>query len=404
MSEIMKKNIWKAYIIKFFMCMHLVGGVLVPFFTDWGQISFTQIMILQAWFMFCIFILEIPTGTIADYLGRKNTLILACAVNIAAVLVYSSVPNFFIFMLGEFLWATTQALASGASEAFIYDTLKNIEETEKSKKVYGRFESWGILGYIVSAPLGSLIAYFWGLRMTMMLMSIPFSVGFIIGLFLKEPIHDLDIQEKDKKGFFTILKDGVKFFYKSKPLKILAINMISIGIMALLMVWIYQPILIYLNIDIIYFGIIHASFLIFEVIIMNNFENLEKLLRSRERLVLISAIFTGIFFLIPGILLFLPIPIIISLPLIISSIIIVCAFGFTRRVLLINYMNKHIESSERATILSTVNMFQTLLFVSIFPVFGVLVEWSLIFPLIFFGILAIFFSFVFRVKEEYLID
>ena len=32
-----KANIWKMYLFKFLISLHFVGGVLVPFFLDWGQ-------------------------------------------------------------------------------------------------------------------------------------------------------------------------------------------------------------------------------------------------------------------------------------------------------------------------------------------------------------------------------
>ncbi|MHA1784799.1 MAG: hypothetical protein ACTSVY_13430 [Candidatus Helarchaeota archaeon] len=120
MQKDYQNNIKKIYGYKFFMGLHFIGGVLVPFFTDWGRISFFQIMTLQAWFMFCIFLLEIPSGTIADYLGRKHSLILGSLANFFAVLVYSSIPNFLIFMFGEFLWALSQSLVSSANEALIF--------------------------------------------------------------------------------------------------------------------------------------------------------------------------------------------------------------------------------------------------------------------------------------------
>ena len=76
-----------------------MGGVLVPFFLEWGKISFTQIMILQSFFVFSKFILEIPTGAIADYFGRKTSIIFSALVMSIAVFVYSSYPNFYIFLL-----------------------------------------------------------------------------------------------------------------------------------------------------------------------------------------------------------------------------------------------------------------------------------------------------------------
>ncbi|MHA1784798.1 MAG: hypothetical protein ACTSVE_06340 [Candidatus Helarchaeota archaeon] len=76
----------------------------------------------------------------------------------------------------------------------------------------------------------------------------------------------------------------------------------------------------------------------------------------------------------------------------------------TRKPLLINYMNKHIPSAERATVLSTVKMFQTLTFVIVYPIIGLAEQWSLNFTLIILGIIAIAISFLSRIKEKYLID
>jgi hypothetical protein len=36
------------YAYQFAMCTNFVGGVLIPFFTFWGRITLTQVMLLQA--------------------------------------------------------------------------------------------------------------------------------------------------------------------------------------------------------------------------------------------------------------------------------------------------------------------------------------------------------------------
>ena len=93
----------KFYGIEFFRSFHFIGGVLVPFFLDWGQITFTQVLILQAWFMLWIMVLEIPSGAIADRFGRKLTVMLGLGSNIIALLVYSSMPLFLAsFSSGNF--------------------------------------------------------------------------------------------------------------------------------------------------------------------------------------------------------------------------------------------------------------------------------------------------------------
>jgi hypothetical protein len=53
-----KSNIWKMYAISLLFYMHFIAAVLVPFFTEWGGISFSQGLILNFWYMFCVFIFE----------------------------------------------------------------------------------------------------------------------------------------------------------------------------------------------------------------------------------------------------------------------------------------------------------------------------------------------------------
>ena len=392
MANSFKSNLWKIYLSQFFINLFFVSGVLIPFLTDWGGLNFTQIMILQSWFMLWGFLFEIPAGTLADYLGRKLTIVLACIINAIAALVYASIPNFYIFMIGETLWAMSEALFSGTIEAFVYDTLKKIKETKRSKKVFGRIESFRLGGILVGAPIGSVIAAYLGLRAPMLLLTIPFIIAFFISLTMKEP----RITFKESRDYFAILKGGVKFFYKNKILKILALDMIFIGSIAYFMLWLYQPMLKQAGISIAYFGVVHAAFVGSQILVMNNYERLERIFGSKKRLIFFSALITGIMFVIGGLTTFAPI--------VLFAIIVGGGFGLTRRPLFISYMNKYIPSSKRATVLSTIAMLRRFVLVLINPIVGLSVDWSLNNTLIILGLAAIIFSLVSRVEESYLID
>ncbi len=81
--------------------MHFFSAVIIPFFTQWGGLKFSEVLYLNAWFMFWIFILEIPTGTVADFVSRKASVTLASVFGIIAVLIYISYPHIGVFMVGE---------------------------------------------------------------------------------------------------------------------------------------------------------------------------------------------------------------------------------------------------------------------------------------------------------------
>ncbi|MGD2251249.1 MAG: MFS transporter [Candidatus Methanofastidiosia archaeon] len=179
------------------LSLHFIAGVLVPFFLDWGGITFTRIMILQSFFVFSTFLLEVPTGAVADLTGRKTSLACAAVATSAGALVYSSFPHFYIFLVGEFLWALGYALLSGADEALVYDTLKMMNAESQSKKIFSRFTSFQLGAIMVGAPLGSVIAAVFGLRYTMMVMAVPLFSAFFVALTFTEPASE-------KKGKKTI--------------------------------------------------------------------------------------------------------------------------------------------------------------------------------------------------------
>lgn len=388
-----RANLWKIYLFTFFSNLHFIGGVLIPFYTDWGGINFTQILLLQSWFMLWVFLLEIPTGTVADYLSRKISLVLSGAFGIAAVLIYTSTPNIFVFMLGEFLFAFSVALLSGANEAFVYDTLRKTDQTAISKKTFARLESFTLAGIMIGAPIGSFIASRLGVRYPMMFFAIPVFFALLIALTLKEP----ETKEKiESKRYINILKDGLRFFYKNRILKILALDMVVIATIAYFMIWLYQPILLRSNVNIFWFGFVHAALVLSQILIMNSYEKLEKWLRSKKGLIFFSALITGVMFVIGGLTTW--------LPAVLAVIIIGGGFGLSRRPLFVNYMNKYIPSDKRATVLSSVSMLRRFALVIINPVVGVMTDWSLNYTLIILGVIAIIFSFVSRVEEEYLIE
>jgi MFS family permease len=388
-----KANIKVMYAFKFLLSMHFIGGVLVPFFLDWGQITFTQIMILQSIFVFSIFLLEIPTGAVADYFGRKTSLIFAAITIAIGAIVYTITPNFYMFILAEFIWAIGFALLSGADQALVYDSLKKIKSEKQSKKIFGRFNSFELTALMISAPIGSLIAATIGLRFTMMFMAIPFSIAFFVAFSLKEPKTKKKIESK---RYFNTLLSGVKYFRGHKVLKILAFDMITISALVFFIIWTYQPLLKQLGVPLIYFGFIHAAITGIQIPFMNKFEKLEKIFKSKKNYLLWSAIIAGIAFIFLGINTYVPVTIML--------LIIISAFGLSRYVLFQSYMNKYIESHNRSTVLSSISMVNRFVRGLLYPLAGLLVEWSLNYAIIIIGVLIVIFALLSKVKEEHLID
>jgi len=381
------------YAFKFFLSLHFVGGVLVPFFTQWGGISFSQLMFIQSFFVFSVFVLEIPTGAVADYFGRKTSVILAVIANIVGVIIYSSYPNFYLFLLAEFFWALGGTLLSGADQAFLYDSLKEEKREKESKQIFAQFTSFERGAAVVGAPIGSIIAATFGLRYTMMFMVIPMFIAFLIALSFEEPNIK---QEKKQDGYFKTITSGVKYFKIHKELKILAFDNISVGVLASFLIWTYQPLLKKLDMPLIYWGLIFAAIAGVQILFMNNFSRLEKIFGSKKKYLFWSAILSGIGFVLLGFSEYVWFTV--------SLIILIAGFGLSRGVLFKSYFNKYIESENRSTVISVVSMIRSFVRMLLYPLVGFLVEWSLNYSVIILGTAIIIFAFISRVEEKHLQD
>jgi len=384
-------NIRKFYLFAFIFGIHTVRGVYFPYMTVWGGLTFFEMMLLQSYFMFMIFILEIPSGAIADYLSRKTALVLSALFVISAAFTYSIYPNIFLFFLAETLWAFSIALSSGTNEAFMYSTLKTTGDEDKLPKVLGRTQLMNIIANIISAPLGSVIAEFISLQFTMTCLGLIYIGAFLTSLTFKEPTFR---KEEKTKRYITILKDGFNELRKNKVLRILCFDRLFINILIFLLFWTYQPYLTVVNIPIVLFGFILAAMNIFNAIFNILIPKFLEKVSSKKKLLITVNLITGFAFIILGISV-IPMLGILMLFLIVS-------FGYTRGLIYINGINKQIESENRATVLSTINMFGSISMAILFLFVGLIVQWNLFIMFIIIGIMILILTALSRVKSEYL--
>jgi len=80
----------------------------------------------------------------------------------------------------------------------------------------------------------------------------------------------------------------------------------------------------------------------------------------------------------------------------------IVSFGYTRKLIYINGINKQIESENRATVISTINMFGSISSAILYPFLGLIVELNLFVMFIIIGIVILIFTALSRVKSEYL--
>lgn len=338
------KKIKLYYAFKFFQNFHFFGAVLVPFYTVWAGMTEQTVLLIQSWFMISVTLLELPTGVIADKYGRKTSLILGAIAATIGLLLYGLYPNIYLFLIGEFILALAMSLISGADQAWIVDSLHQHQASKRKTEVLGKGQSFTLAGILLGSLVGSLIARTISLNATMFLSAIPAVILLYIALKLPEPrIH------KTTKETFRWIKAfaSLKVLLTDKNLRLLSINLVLVSVSAYFTIWLYQPLLQRVGIGIVWFGLIHSSFVGLEIILSHRFAWFEKKLGASNYLML-SAILTSIGF---GLLL-----INVNVITILLFVFTTGSFGLSRKYFAMGHFHEFVEPTYRASITSSFSL------------------------------------------------
>lgn len=387
-------NIPKLYAIRMLFSMHFFGAVLVPFYTDWGGLSLPDVLLLNAWFFLCNFALEVPTGTVADFLGRKVSLALGSAVAIAGVLIYISRPRFWVFALAEIVMAAAYTLHSGADEALAYDSLRADNASERAGQVLGRMEAFKLTGILVGTMAGGPIAARLGLRAPMAVYMVPAALAAVVALTLREPPAVGAPVEVERRSYLRLLRDGAVYFRGHRAIRALALEAAITHAIAWSIVWFFQPLLARASVSVAWFGVVHAAGLGAQVALLGNVDWLTRLAGSRRRFLLGASFFAGLAFLLLGVTRY--------WPLVVIGIVTAMALSLPRIALFNAAVNHHVTTSSRATVLSFCSMLRTAAIVIVNPIVGFIAGRSLSAAVITIGVLLLVSVVLSRLSDELL--
>lgn len=136
--------------------------VLAILFTDLG-LTLEQYVLLNAVWAAAIFLFEVPSGALADVLGRKRLLVFAAALMCVEMGILLFAPKdgglllFALCLLNRFLSGTSEAAASGADEAIAYDSLPAEGRQAAWDEVLAAAMRWRAVGFLIAMTLGGLL-------------------------------------------------------------------------------------------------------------------------------------------------------------------------------------------------------------------------------------------------------
>jgi len=131
-------------------------------FLDFG-LTISQFALLNAVWAATIVILEVPSGAMADILGRRRLLVMTGIIMVVEIGILCVAPRgasillFCIFLVNRVLSGTAEAAASGADEALAYDSLKANGMEGAWSKVLALQMRLQSVAFIVAMAIGAAV-------------------------------------------------------------------------------------------------------------------------------------------------------------------------------------------------------------------------------------------------------
>ncbi len=168
-------------------------------------LGFSEIGLLVALRELTTTALEIPSGALADGLGRRRAMVLSFAGYVAAYLALGFGTGLASFAVGMALVGVGDAFRTGTHKAMIFDWLAAQGRQDERVRIYGYTRSWSQIGSAVAMPIGALIVFFTGrYGATFWIAAVPAAIN-LVNLATYPRLVDGDVEDASVRGVAALL-------------------------------------------------------------------------------------------------------------------------------------------------------------------------------------------------------
>ncbi len=153
---------------------------LILFFRE-GNLSYLQIGVIYTTREIIRNIFEIPSGLLADVLGRRRTMIASFSLYILSFLTYSLGYHYGTLLAATSVFALGDAFRTGTHKAMIFDYLERRDWVSHKVSYYGHTRSWSQAGASLSALLAAVLIFYTGrISQVFVYSTIPYALGLLL--------------------------------------------------------------------------------------------------------------------------------------------------------------------------------------------------------------------------------
>lgn len=170
-------------------------------------------------------IMELPSGALADLIGRRTTILFSFLLGAISYLLIPFGTSYLYFIIINIILGVSDSFRSGAEEAMVYDTYKEVDSHE-FEKVNSKGNLVYQTGLIIGTITGGLL-YNVNVYIPFVFYGMSLLVGFVLTYFYIEP--KIDSEKFSMKNYVNQIKIGTKEVFKDKLTTYTSLFYIAVG-------------------------------------------------------------------------------------------------------------------------------------------------------------------------------
>ena len=254
-DERLRGNVVRIQAMSFSWMFILIMPVIVPYLERYG-LEMGDVFRLQAIFAITVVVLEVPSGYLADLIGRRRCLVIAGFLHGIAFTQLAFASDFQGFAIFEIVAAFAVCLYSGSDVALLYDSLERLGDLPGRRRALGQRLLWMQGGETAASLLGGAIAIA-SIYNVAVVNAVTGWLPFFLALSIIEVEAPSIGERKHLENIKLIWRD---IFQGSRILRLVMLNLIAWGLSTLLAVWAFQGFWDESGVPLAAFGFLWASY------------------------------------------------------------------------------------------------------------------------------------------------
>lgn len=287
----MVRDLRLFYLFRLLATSYLWLPLSIPFMMSRG-LSFEQITWLGAIYCVVVIAIEIPTGALADRMGRRGSMMAGALALVASSLVSANAGSFASFAVAEALAAVSMSLCSGADSAYLFDLLARRGRAHEYAHCESVASGWHLAGAAGACALGGML----GERDLVLAYHATTAVGALafVAAFLLRPetaVRPVSSRGVELRAYLRTMRDAVRDVARSRRLLWVMAYSALVFILIRATSYIYQPYLDSRGFGLAEIGFVFAGVHVFAAAVAMHGERLRR--RFGER-VLVWSMLAGL--------------------------------------------------------------------------------------------------------------